>query len=218
MVDQATRLRVIARNIQLLCNSGHRFQFIRSVIQQGIMKYMYMVERSTLRKSDKANQPLYRPPDFRSAERIMNKYISGVTWFKRMDLGDKFRQNWKKRITTKDSMKLKPKKAWVNVKGNVKRDTTGQKHLLTRNEVTSALFVPPTEGGRLTELLNEEEESLGPEIGWNIKIVEKSGTPIVQLFKPRFDMVEGCVAGGECPICNNTGLGCNKKNVIYSME
>ena len=31
-------------------------------------------------------------------------------------------------------------------------------------------------------------------------------------------MIDGCVAGGVCPICDNTGLGCNKKNVIYSME
>ena len=48
--------------------------------------------------------------------------------------------------------------------------------------------------------------------------MEKSGIPLSLLFKPKFEILAGCTLGSECPICNNTGVGCNAKNVIYSMQ
>ena len=49
-----------------------------------------------------------------------------------------------------------------------------------------------------------------------MKVVEASGSPIVQTLKPKFDMVEGCVLGADCALCENTGNGCGTKNIVYS--
>ena len=48
MVEIDTRLEIIKRFIQLISNSGHCFSFIRSVIQQGLSKYNYMLERDQM--------------------------------------------------------------------------------------------------------------------------------------------------------------------------
>ena len=84
--------------------------------------------------------------------------------------------------------------------------------------VTSALFVPSSEGGTLTNMLSDEESILSLQLGWKTKIVEKSGIALSLLFRPRFEIIVGCSLGQTCPICNNTGLGCSQKNVIYSMK
>ena len=101
MVPMKTRLLIIERFIQLMVNSGHKFSFIRSVVQQAITKYMYMVRRSKLSEKDPKYHPLYRPQDFRTTERIMQKYTEGLVWYKRVDLKDEFRQGWKRNIKRK---------------------------------------------------------------------------------------------------------------------
>ena len=60
-----------------------------------------MSERAGYNKKNPAFQPLYRPPDHKAAERIMNKYVSAHIWYKQMDLGDPYRQMWKRRIKSK---------------------------------------------------------------------------------------------------------------------
>ena len=123
-----------------------------------------------------------------------------------MDLGDPFRQVWKRRVVTKDKL-LKSNRGREKLRKQVSQEV-----------VTSALFVPSSEGGTLTNMLSEEEKKLGSQLGWNTKIVEKSGIPLSQLFKPKFEILAECTLGQSCPICDNTGLGCNLKNVIYSMQ
>ena len=105
MVGMDRRLLIVERFIQLLVNSGHKYAFIRSIIQQAITKYIYMVQRSRLKKSDEKYQPLYRPPELKAAERIMCKYVCAHIWFKNLDLGDEFRQGWKCRIKNKAGAK-----------------------------------------------------------------------------------------------------------------
>ena len=51
-----------------------------------------------------------------------------------------------------------------------------------------------------------------------MKIVEASGVPLVQLLKPSFVMEKGCALGLDCHLCDNTGVGCATKNVVYSAE
>ena len=85
-------------------------------------------------------------------------------------------------------------------------------------ETTTALFVPPNSGGQLTAKLEKVEDTLREELGWAVKIVEQSGIPLAQMFKPEFEMVQGCALADQCQFCQNTGIKCGTKNVIYSAE
>jgi len=126
-------------------------------------------------------------------------------WYKDLDLGDEFRQGWKKRVKTKEN--------WNNDrKAKFKRKNGKNKDLL---ETTTALFIPPTGGGKLSTMIADAELNLSKETGWKVKVLENSGTPLVQFLKPSFEMYEGCVLGVECILCRNSGVGCTSKNVIY---
>ena len=142
-----------------------------------------------------------------------NKYVSRFTWFKKIELGDPFRQAWKKRIKRKGGHCGKKRISLELTNGKDKH--SGQK--LERLEITSALFVPSTEEGILTKMLEEEEETLSADLGWGVKVVEKSGVPITQLLKLKFPMIEGCV-NNRCLICEDDGVKCGVKNVIYLMK
>ena len=67
-------------------------------------------------------------------------------------------------------------------------------------------------------MLQEREEELSQDTGWRMKIVEASGFPLVQLLKSSFVMEKGCALGLDCHLCDNTGIGCATKNVVYSAE
>ena len=89
---------VAERYIQRLVNSGHRFSFIKSIMLQGLTRYKYMVERDALPTDDPKYQPLYRSREYKREERMILKRIEKTTWYKGMDLGDQYRQEWKKRV------------------------------------------------------------------------------------------------------------------------
>ena len=82
MIQNETRLLIIEKFIQLMTNSGHKFGFIRSVVQQALTKYVYMVQRSKLDKRDPKYQPLYRQYNYKRHERIMQKCAEGLVWYK----------------------------------------------------------------------------------------------------------------------------------------
>ena len=138
-----------------------------------------------------------------------------------MDLGDPYRQMWKRRIKNKgpkQKQKVYEKSKIVQDPNENKSGSSSRHMRLPNREIVSTLFVPPTKDGQLTELLKDLEEKLESESSWGVKIIEKSGTPIVQLLKPKFPMIKGCIIGELCIICKKTGLGCDKRNIIYSME
>ena len=84
----------------------------------------------------------------------------------------------------------------------------------TPSGMTTALFVPSSEGGLLTRLVGEVENELRPQTGWAMKIIENSGIPLSQLLKPMLKMERGCALGQSCKLCHNTGIGCNTRNVV----
>ena len=137
------RLLIVEKFIQLMVNSGHKFQFIRSIIQQAITKYLYMVRRSKLDINDDKFQPLYRPPEYRSAERIMQKYVEAHIWFKRLDLGDEHRHTWKYRIKSKTTRNNRTVRSVGNIVRklnerneyyNIKKKKYAEFQIRTRND------------------------------------------------------------------------------------
>ena len=176
-----------------------------------------MRERDLLPIENKKYQPLYRPNDYKQEERLMWKYISSVIWYKDIDLGDEFRQHWKRKIKFKETRCDKKKRSsksafWKSDgKDKVVRDK------LKKIKIESVIFVPSTKDGILANLISEEEKRLSLDTGWRTKILERSGTPLSMLFRPTFPSENGCVLGEDCKICDNDGRGCNKRNLTYKI-
>ena len=38
------------------------------------------------------------------------------------------------------------------------------------------------------------------------------------MFKPKLSIEQGCVLRTNCSVCDNTGVGCDTKNIIYTAE
>ena len=67
-------------------------------------------------------------------------------------------------------------------------------------------------------MLEQVESDLNGEIPWTVKLVEKAGIPLRNLFLPKFPLVEGCVIGDKCKACEGDGISCRPKSVVYRAE
>ena len=61
-----------------------------------------MVQRSELNINHKKFRPLYRNKKYEETERTIIKYLEASTWFTNERLGDRYKDDWKKRITMKN--------------------------------------------------------------------------------------------------------------------
>ena len=59
-------------------------------------------------------------------------------------------------------------------------------------------------------------EHLEQQSTWRTKVLEKPGTALFRKFMISIAMVEGCERGPVCIMCNNDGIGCSSKNIVYS--
>ena len=84
-------------------------------------------------------------------------------------------------------------------------------------QFSSILQVASSKGGRLIKKLVEAESSLAELSGYNVKIVEKSGTQLSRLFKRVFTN-KNC-HWGECPACmysdDKVPSKCRINNIVY---
>ena len=89
-----------------------------------------------------------------------------------MDLGDQYRQEWKKRVKLRGQ----------NIKNNV---PSGSLRIPGKNEeISTTLYVPASENSVLFEEIMKTEELVGAELDWGVKIIEKCGTPpIVSVYE-----------------------------------
>ena len=197
-----TRMEVVNEYIQLLVNSGHKFQYIKSVVLQGLSKFVYMVQRSKLNKDNVRYAPLHRHRNFDCERRKLIKYTSQGLWYSDVNVKDEYRNNWKRWIK---------RKGWKNINWNRRHSTQGK----NGTPVTSVCFVPKTENAELIERLQAVEDNLQRDTGWKTKLVERPGAPLKNIFVKRFPMLIGCARGDSCGICMNDGIGCTVKRVVY---
>ena len=158
------RVSVVEQYIQLLVNSGHRFSFIKSIVLQGLTKYVYMVSRSQLDQRNNKYSPLHRGRSYKSEERRLAKYSSMATWYTDTDYKDRFRNVWKRWIVRKNFDKRRVKRKH-DINGGTKRTTT-------------AIFVPKTDKGELAKSMQTREDILSGKSDWKVKILEKPGVPL----------------------------------------
>ena len=201
LIDLDSKLMIIEAYIQKLVNSGHKFPFIKAVILQGITKHKAMVDRSNLKLENKKYLPLYRPRNYKTEERLMMKYVDAMVWYTDVKLGDPYKGEWKGRL-------LRRKR----IDGHLGRVKDQSKN---NSVITTAMFVPPSREGRLLKLVEEVEKDINSDLSWRPKILEQSGTPLLLCFGAKFPLVDGCPRGQECLYCENDGIRCAKRGVVY---
>ena len=197
------RLGVIENFTQLLINSKHCYSFIKPIILQALTKYSYMLHRDQLPVDHKKYQPLYRARTYQDETRKILKYIDFCTWYKDENLGEPHRQTWKRDIKRKgDNISQNRRGRAVHTGSDVA-------------ETTTTMFVPSSPKSTLLGMLQEAEEELNREIPWKVKLLEKAGRPLRNVFLPKFPINKGCVLGVNCRGCENNGLKCRQKGVVY---
>ena len=80
---------------------------------------------------------------------------------------------------------------------------------------STVIFVPKTQDETLIRMLHEAEEKLAHTTGWGTKLIEKPGTPLLCTFIKPFPMEDGCTRGMDCHMCDNKGIKCMSKGVVY---
>jgi len=113
----------------------------------------------------------------------MLKFIEPMVWYTDLQLKDPYKNSWKGRI------KQRPKtlaKMLGSAVGN------------TNSVTTTTFFVPPSVGSELFREVVEVEKKCSLETNWKMKIMEKSGKPLINFFMRGFPMAEGCPRGKEC--------------------
>ena len=156
-----------------------------------------MWDINNLDPKDSNYRPLHRARTFRSNDRKLLKYISNSNWYTNEILGDKYRHRWKRWIKRRG-----PKLGGNKIKTKLKAP-----------EITTVMFVPKTQGGKLLNDLQVVEDSLGQP--WRTKLVEKPGSPLYLRFSKSFHMASGCQRGENCQMCENSGSKCTRKGVVY---
>ena len=187
-----------------------------------------MVGRSKLDTNNKKFLPLYRSREFNWEERTLLKYVEPHTWFKDLKLGDKFKNDWKGRLT-----KGKRGGACYHEKGVVavtkNKDQPGCGRLLKpgiieghmnvgKKKIVTTMFVPASRDSHLVRMIMQCEQEKNMHLTSGVKIMEQSGLPLALLFPAKFPIDLGCPKGLRCILCDNKGIKCAPSGVIYKAE
>ena len=205
-IDQEIRLEIIEGYIQSMVNSGHKLPFIKSIVLQGITRYLYMVERSTMQHDRPEYTPLYRARGFKSTERIMRKKVNRYMWYTEKDFKDPYRNVWKFRVRRRGD---KVHKHWMN------KLTTNNCSKGKEIPITTTMYVPSSCGGKMIKKIQEVEDRLLKESTWRPKLLEKAGVPLANIFRQRFPLSIGCPLAEKCVVCDGDSIKCSPKGVVY---
>ena len=177
-----------------LLTSGFTLDQVRRIIVAGLKGY-----EGRLQRCKDGTRPLYRTAKESMGERRRGKLLAKSNWFKK---------------------KGKRKTEGLNQEGNgkgAKKGKNRKKEKLNLGAKT-VLFVDQTPGGELAKRLRELLQRLEPMMGFSIRIVERTGTKLKDLF-PLNTLWDGMKCErGDCPPCNQGGekiQNCKKRNLVY---
>ena len=101
------------------------------------------------------------------------KYIEPHTWFKDLKLGDKFKNDWKGRLT-------KGKRG-----GGACYQERGPMNV-GKKKIVTTMFVPASRDSHLVRMIMQCEQEKNMHLTSGVKIMEQSGLPLALLFPAKF--------------------------------
>ena len=175
-----------------LLTSGFSLEQTRRIILSGVRGYEGKVRRRELEMT-----PLYRTSEESGSSRARKKILGKSTWFK----GGK--EGKKKTVLNGRNKGLK----WEHRKSD-----TGPL------DTKTVLFVEHTPEGTLAKMLREQLGRMEGTMGFRIKVVERAGTRLKDMFSPT-DIWGGIQCErGDCTTCTQEGEDlpdCTTRGIVY---
>ena len=194
-MDKETKLGVIDMMAKKMRTSGYTISQTRRAISNGLKFYEEKKARCK-----RENRPLYRTASSSLAGRYKKKLLGKTTWYKK-------RRKFENPSLEQLSQGRGNKRKRVNAKGSC-QDL----------ETKSVIFVENTPGGELAKRLKSLLERLQYHLGCKVKVVERAGTKLKDLF-PLNKLWEGAGCGRpDCYPCvqgTEDTQNCKKRNIVY---
>ena len=195
--DKVEHCRVVDMFTQKLLTSGYSQEQARKIILSGIRGW----ERKKIRAKNEG-RGVYRTSRQSAAGRTRKKVLGKTTWFR------------KRKTDNKEEIGEVKKTGRKRTKKEIQK-TQEERSLRTR----TVLFVENTKEGGLARKLREVVEKIQYILGYRIKVVERSGTPLKLLF-PLGGLGEEDRCGREdCLPCGQEGqegrTRCRKRCILY---
>ena len=188
------RMENLERFSQKMANSGHKPSYIKNVVIAGIEKYTRKYKRSILPSSHKEFKPLHLGTNFNTLGRWKDKMLESNNWYK-----DK---NAEKSVKGGKKMKIFPE--------------AGKERI----ETTTVVFVPPTRGGKLAEMLKEKEDDLAHITKFRVRYQEAGGTKLGLMFSTDLGAGDAC-GRQDCQPCLSRSEGrpnCKSQSILYESK
>ena len=185
-----------------LLTSGFQVETSRKIILAGIRGY-----EAKVKKRNAENVPIYRTAEESGKTRNRKKIIGKSSWFKGGN-GKKTTQRWN------NTTNMKRNNGGVRNNAKVGKDGTSPLMIKTR----TVLFVEHTPGGELAKRLRDQLSRLEGLMGFKIKVVERTGTALKDLFSLSDVWNGGACSREDFTTCRQ-GFeeipDCTRRSIIY---
>ena len=192
-IDQAEKWKILDQYSQKLLDSGYPIEQVRKIIINGIKGH----ESRKIRYA-KEGRPFRRTGEISKASHVTKKLREKSTWFKKKAKEDCYVGGRKSTLPGKTD--------------SIKKTLTEKK-----DPAKTVMFVEYTPQGALAKRLREVAQRLESIVGFGIKIVEKTGLPLVSQFPS--DTWDGTPCGrGDCITCIQGAEEippCTKQSMVY---
>ena len=182
---------------QKLRNSGFSLASSQIILVHGVTRYLELVRKSELPPDHKDHKPLYWTKDYKRLQRKLTKFEAKSGWYRKSD--------------------DYPKVSWRSL---LSFDWKGSKPIQLKvpgMDYTTVLQVPSSKGSVLLKEIAKIEPILAKSTGYHMKLVEKSGKPLLNLFSEN-PILTKCHRE-DCHPCKNKSVKgnslCGLKNVVY---
>ena len=200
--------RVVDQFGKKILTSGYSLSQTRKILLNGIRGWERKVTRSR-----KEGKRMFRKAEESLKGRILKKTVGKTSWYRK-----------RKKRNQKDQEHEKTSIRKEGEGGNSgRRKGNHQKESMTEEEelkVAAVLFVENSKEGELAKGLRNVIERIKHILGYTIKVVERSGTPLRLMF-PLTKIKEGKECGrDDCTTCMQESKGekvppCKKRSVMY---
>ena len=188
---------ILSKLGQKMVNSGHSVRSTQYMLVHGVVKFMEMVRCSNLPNNHPDYRPVHCDKEFNVFNRKLKKILAKTSWFEDSQLNKKL--NWRKSLPS----------GW----GGGKPD----QYKVPEMKFSTILKVPSSKDGRLLKSLAAAEPRIARSSGYQVKLVEKSGKPLSNMF-PKSISKSQCHKAW-CAVCtDSTSRGaklCSLKSVVY---
>ena len=187
--------------------SGYTLMQARRIVISGLKGW----ERK-LRRAKKEGRRIFKTSGDSLSGRIRKKMLGKTSWYRkkrRIEEDDRDSNQEGRQVQGDHSRRDKNKYE--------KRSTPENR---TEVRTAAVLFVENTKGGMLAKKMREIMENLKHILGYNIKIVERAGTPLKLMFSLAKIGEGGECGRGDCIPCTQDSRGeklppCRKRNILY---